>query len=194
MWPVDSPLRFAVRALIVYGVIVLAAMPLRSTYSSAYRAAGNIVLYAAGLNDRASLRPRQDMDGTIDSDIVLFDRGSGAFVRRGVTPWRQGFLPTAALVALVLAIRLPWPARLRALIWGLIAVHLFVGLRLAINVLSGLNGDAPWCIMQLGSVASSALSALERVFVHSTTFAYVMCALIWLLVIIRRPLKCGANG
>lgn len=180
MWLVDSPFRFGVRALLIYAALVLPALLVREVYSSLYRGAATTALYAAGLNHRAALRLHDKPDGTIDTQIVLFDRDSSAFVRRGVTPWRQGFLPTAATAALILATKLPWRKRLRGLAIGLVAIHLFVGLRLAISLLSGLNGEAPWCIVNLGPAATSALATVEQVFVHSTTFAYVVAALIWL--------------
>jgi hypothetical protein len=186
MWLADSPVRFGVRALLIYGSMVLPALLVREAYSSLYRGAANTVLYAAGLNDRAALRPHDKPDGTIDTQIVLFDRDSGAFVRRAVTPWRQGFLPTAATVALILATKVPWRKRLRGVAIGLVAIHLFVGARLALSLLSGLNGQAPWCIISLGPAATSALTTVEQVFVHSTTFAYVVAALIWLALVIGK--------
>jgi hypothetical protein len=180
MWLNESPIRFAIRALLVYGALVLPGMLLRDAYSSGYRGAANVALYAAGLNDRAALRPLEEPDGTVDSQIVLFDRASGAFVRRSVTPWRQGFLPTAAVAALVLATKLPWRRRLKALAIGLIAINIFVALRLTMSLLSGMNGTAPWCIINLSPTAGSVLNTTEMVFVHTTTFAYVVAALVWL--------------
>ena len=124
--------------------------------------------------------------GASDTQIVIRNRRNDAFASSSHAPWRAGYLPTVMLAALTIATPLPWARRLKALALGLIAVHLYVGLRLTLTLAYGFNGTDEWCLYALPRWWSFALSAAYEMICISPGTPFLVAVLAWGLVTFRR--------
>ena len=97
-----------------------------------------------------------------------------------------GYLPTAAVLALVLAMSIPWSRKWKALVWGLVGVHLFIALRLATGVLYLLSQAKPTPFFEFTPLGNKAVYNIYEMAVQSPTISFIVPAFIWILVTFRR--------
>jgi hypothetical protein len=94
-----------------------------------------------------------------------------------------GYLPTAAIVALIVATPLPWSRRWIALAAGLVLVHIFIALRIAALLLYGMYWGGA---IQLSEMQAKAAEVILHGFSNSPVATFVVPVVIWLLVTFRR--------
>ena len=185
MWPRDRTVGFVLKLLLLYGLLAAPWPGVRGAYSVAYRAAANLVFGSFGggvVRFRASPSGREEMD----AEIVIRNRRSPV---AGTTPHNSrmtGYLPTAEVIALILATPIPWPRRWRALLWGVVLVHGFVALRLVITLLHWFSVEEPWALYDPSPFWGNVLSTLFEFAVLAPTCTFLVPALIWILVTFRR--------
>lgn len=97
-----------------------------------------------------------------------------------------GYMPTALVVALVLATSLPWRRRLGSLAWGLFWVHCFVAFVLLIIILHKYNQSETIGLYQWTGFSRSLLNAAHEVFVTYIGPFFLVPVFIWVAVCFRR--------
>ncbi len=125
---------FFVRFLIVYGILMVSWPGLRDAYGTFFRTGGDLLFGSSGSTGLARFRSLPEMDGIRDTEMQVKKRGWRERAPFRISSWYVGYLPTAALVGLIVATPIPWSRRSRALLWGLLLVHGFIALRLALAV------------------------------------------------------------
>ena len=184
MMPAPSTaLRFALRLLLVYGLLITPWSGLKSGYGSLFRASGNGLLKAFGFRGIVELGSPAQEHAAWDVEMHMRNPGKpqrwhGEYSSRG---W--GYLPTAAVVALIVATPLAWSRRWMALAAGLALVHIFIALRIAAAVLYGMYWGGA---IRLSMVEAKAAEVVLHGFSNSPVTTFVVPVVIWLLVTFRR--------
>jgi len=180
--PDNSAIAFGIKALAFYVLLVFPWPGAVELYSSAFRGIANAALTDTFTGARVRFDPMETPVGTLNTKLTLTNRETRAFVRKDVTPWRAAYLPTATIIALLLA--LPVSFRKSAILtaWGFIAIHGFLIARVLILIANGLNGPGPAATLTLGPTASRALANANSIFVETTTVTFIVPAMIWMVV------------
>jgi len=179
-----SAVAFGLRSLVLYVLLVFPWPGAVELYSSVFRGIANATCSDAFSGARVRFDPMQTPAGTLNTELTLLNRSNQAFVRKNITPWRTGYLPTATTIALLLALPIPFRRRCTLLIGAVIAVHGFIVARVFILVANGLNEPTPAATLSLGPAASRMLTNANSIFVETTTVTFVIPAIIWLAITI----------
>lgn len=99
---------------------------------------------------------------------------------------RMGYAPLSLIVALILATPLPRRRRRIAMLWGLLAVHLFIALRLEIMLLDYFCADLPLRLYTPTPFWRAVLHEVFAVIAFSFPSAFIGPAVLWVLVTFRR--------
>lgn len=182
--PALSPAwRFSLRLLLVYGLLVIPWPGLKSGYGSLFRTCGNESLQALGFRGIVEFRPPAEYHAAWDIEMHMKNPSTRQqwFVEYSSRGW--GYLPMAAIVALIVATPLAWSRRWISLAAGLVLVHLFIALRIAAVVLYGMYWGGA---IQLGEMQAKAAEVVLHGFSNSPVTTFVAPVVIWLLVTFRR--------
>jgi hypothetical protein len=177
---------FVLWTALVYGALAAPWPGLQQAYSRAYRGTARIVFGSFGPDGIVEFVASPVPRGASDTQIIIRNRHRSAFTVSPHAPRRAGYLPTALLAALTMATPLPWTRRLKALAWGVAAVHLYVGLRLAVTLAHGFNGTSEWCLYELPRWWSSSLAAAYEMISISPTTPFLVAVFAWGLIGFRR--------
>ncbi|MDX1388557.1 MAG: hypothetical protein R3344_05180 [Acidobacteriota bacterium] len=177
--------RFFLVLILVYGVLAVPWPAVRAGYAAVYRGVANVVFGSFGGDGIVRFEPAGSDEAGMDTLIQVRRRGSSVVGTTTHDSRLTGYLPTIEVVALILATPVAWSRRWRALLWGLLAAHLFVGLRLYITLLRWFAGDAPWCLYDPGPVGTTVLVKVFEVAVVSPTLTYVVPLFIWIVATFR---------
>jgi len=173
---------FFVKLMVIYALLAVHWPGVTRFYQDAYRGLANS---AFGTFGAAHVRfVPAEPDAAMDTTIEL-SRG-GAF---GTTPhnsWLTGVLPTAEVLALILATPIGWPRKRRALLWGLAGVALFVYLRLLVLLLHFFSGEGPLQLYSPGEFWNSVLRLLFEAGVVSPSMTFMVPIFIWVAATLRR--------
>jgi exosortase/archaeosortase len=104
-----------------------------------------------------------------------------------------GYLPTAEVLALILATPIPWVRKWKALLAGLVLVHVLVLLRVLVVLIFGFSAAGAVALFHPGPLARSALTMLFNVVAVGISFTYVAPVFLWIAVAIRQQ-ECQAGG
>ncbi len=192
----NSAIAFGIRALAFYVLLVFPWPGAVELYSSAFRGITNAACSDMFSGARVRFDPMIASVGTLNTKLTLTNRATRAFIRKDITPWRAGYLPTATTIALLLAIPISFRRRLGRVVWGVIAVHCFLIVRVLILVANGLNESTPAATIFLGPTASRALTNANSIFVETTTVTFIVPAIIWLAVTMASgtwPFRCSRS-
>jgi hypothetical protein len=186
---------FVLRLLFIYVLMILPWPGLEQGYAALYRSASSALARALPLSHRVSLEPLTDDDraefaGSVDARALALD-DTKIVLRAGDqqatvlhSSWYSGYIPTALLAALILATPVTWAYRLRSLLWGLVLVDVYLGLRMGATFIVG-GMDDPFDWLPAPELRRSALSALAVTGPGSGPW-YVVPFLIWILLVHRR--------
>lgn len=183
---------FIWRLLLYYVLLGVAPWPgFRDAYAGLFRAGAEAVFGSFG-RGRIMFEPAPESLRMWDTRVCFWIVGVPTGHRITYNAWIAGWIPVATLVALVLATRIPWSRRWKALVWGLVWVHVFVLLRVFVLVLFGFSGPPGVPLLSVGPFGHKVLDiALEVVSVSPVTSSLVP-VLIWPLVTFRREDWAGA--
>ncbi len=175
--------RFALRLLLVYGLLIIPWPGLKSGYGSLFRTCSNGLFQAVGLRSIVELRAPAKEHAAWDVEMHMKNpRKPGRWhVEYSSRGW--GYLPMAAIVALIVATPLAWSRRWMALAAGLVLVHLFIALRIAVVFLYGMYWGGA---IRLSSAVAKAAEIALHGFSNSPVATFVVPVVIWLLVTFRR--------
>ncbi len=179
----NSVWRFAFRLLLLYGLLVAPWPGLKQAYGSFFRACGNKLFHSFGTGLRVDFRPPPVEQPAWDVEAYMSDgRKPGSWhIEYSSRGW--GYLPTAAVMALVLATPLTWRRRCVALFWGLVLVNIFVIMRVTISLLFGFHWGGSF---QWGEFWGKVLKLLLFAFSDSPVTSFIVPVVIWLIVCYSR--------
>ncbi|GAG33751.1 unnamed protein product, partial [marine sediment metagenome] len=129
--------------------------------------------------------PLSDFAEGQDTEVVLFNRRTGAERHIAGGSKLQGFKPTAFILALIVATPIPWSRRWRAVVGGLVLVHAYVALRMLVFLLAAFGGDNPLALFSPGPIGGAILGFLSWFLVLSYTSWLIAPLPIWVLVSLR---------
>ena len=175
--------RFALRLLLVYGLLITPWPGLKSGYGSVFRTCGNGLLQTLGFRGMVELRPPVEKHAAWDVEMHMKNPNKPQRWHMEYSSRGWGYLSTAAIVALIVATPLVWSRRWIALTAGLVLIHIFITLRIAAAVLFGLYWGGA---IQLGEVQAKAAEIMLHGFSNSPVTTFVVPVVIWLLVTFRR--------
>lgn len=183
--PVAFVLGFLGRLVVIYGLLVAPWPGVREAYARAAASVGSMVFRDTLEGWTCRFEARSDPTGDIDTDLFMSSRASGALARNGQSAFLGYFMPTALLIALVLATPLPGSRRVRALILGLLLLHAFFVFKTWIIVLHALNQvDAP--ALGLGYYSRWLVVFLHVVLARTPVGTMLVTCLVWVAATIRR--------
>ncbi len=180
--------KFIVLVLLIYTLLAMPWPGVRQAYSTAYRVTAASVLGVSTSHFLVYVRPLREDEAEGDEDVKLgvWDRQNQRGQEVRLDSRLTGYLPTAEILALVLATSLPWSRKWKALLWGLIGVHAFIGLRLASGVLYVLSRAKPTPFFEFTPLGNKAVYSIYEMAVQSPTTSFIVPAFIWILVSFRK--------
>jgi hypothetical protein len=170
---------FALRVVVVYGVLAVPWSGIRNAYGALYRTAADLG-FGPFFDGRLRFEPIPSAEDGKDTRIRLRDHINPA--TRLSLPHDSrltAYLPTIELIALVLATPVSWSRRGVALAWGLLAMHAFIALRIAV-ILAYMHHHA-----DLGWTGRTARLFQELLAVAPTP-GFIVPVIIWAAVMLRR--------
>lgn len=192
MRPPRHLVRFLLGLAVVYGLLLVPWPGLRSGYCTWLCGLARTVF--SHEHGRLLVRFEPDPPGPghpLDTRITVADRAriaaDGTVPARvlGLDSWGFGWVPTALLVALIVATPVPWRRRAWALAGGLIAIHGFLVAVIGVYVLN--NADAAGTPSTTTAPFWKAiLDGLEETFVTQMGPGFAVAVVIWVLVTFRR--------
>lgn len=184
---------FTWRLLLYYVLLGVAPWPgLRDAYLDLFRAGANAVFGSFGQSGRTEFAPAPESLPRWDTYVRFSIAGTPMWVRVAYHAWIAGWIPVATLVALVLATRIPWSRRWKALVWGLVWTHVFVLFRVFVFVLFGFSGPPLLPLLSVGPFGHKVLEVALEVVSVSVATSCVVPVLIWFLVTFRSEDWAGA--
>lgn len=187
---------FGLRAALLYGLLIAPWPGLIESYGSFYRAVVQIAIAPAD-PERSILvrryRPNQPLTATVMDTEVLHrlperKRWRPGLVRSIRSSRSTGYMPTALVVALILATPVSWRRRASALGIGVLLVTIFVATMPAFQIYADfeperrhfLIGQLPW----LKAPWRAFLRALTRCSLSMVPY-YLVPTLLWLLLVFK---------
>ena len=183
MWQTDRMFGFAIRLAIGYALLVVPWPGLNDIYATAFRACGNVLFASFGPSGSVRFVAADPTENKWDTETHLYRQGRADYWRIGQNSRYTGYLPTITLIVLVLATPVTWSRRGTALFWGLLLVHGFVAIRLAVSLMYGFRSIG---LFIYGPTINRAVDITYEVVAISTVTSHVIPALIWVLVMFRR--------
>jgi hypothetical protein len=181
---------FLIRFVLIFGLLIVPWSGWRNVYGDYFRGMGNVMfkqeagkwlLYFEAHERRRGLE-------SMDSQIVLGNRdfmdsrGDLRVDLLGIDSRSVGWIPTALTMALILATPLPWKRRGWALLWGLLLVHGYLLLVIALYIW---NQSTTVELLTLPPFLKEIGDALEYTLVTQVGPGFTVPVLIWLLVAFR---------
>lgn len=193
-----SPRRLIVGFLacfvIAYAMLIAPWPRVHETYRDLFAAAGTAVFRVIGPPGGVRLQPHES-DAPTDTTILVTHQDIGAEVSMGIASRQVGYLPTAVLIALVVATPLRWTRRLGNLAGGLLAVHAFVAVRLWTMILYGAYRDVSSAALTDPTLWDKTVASAVLFMGVGQPLSYIVPILIWgLLSFVGTDLLLRAAG
>jgi len=178
---------FLCRLAVVYVLLLLPWPGFREFYGAYFRAFGGMIF--AGQTERSEMtfetpepnspRPQDTRIVIVNKALMNFD-GSGPVRNLDFDALAVGWKPLALLTALIIATPIPGRRRIRALAFGMLAIHTFLLLFLAVAIW---NESTEISLVSLTPFWKSAANEAKDMLVHQIGLAPL---LVWVLVTFRR--------
>ena len=173
-------------ALALGGFVLLMALAATGFYPPLFSVAGNLYFDRLGADRVAHFEPSPDGGaGDTSVSVGLFLDGAPRYASSiRINSVREGWTPVALLTALVLATPVAWRERLRALGWGLLVVHAFVGARILVALLYGFSrlGIGDRHLLDVGPFGSAVLHRADQILTGDLHLTFVAPLVIWALL------------
>lgn len=173
-------------SVLIYVPLMVPWPGLATAYSRLYRTGAAFLFESLAPEGTIRFHPLNDVEN--DIRIIFYNRDqvgpdgnmpAVGFINHNSR--RDGYIYIAFLIALVLASPIPWRRKGWALFWGMILIHGFIALKLAIWAIYGFNKE-PLSLIVLSPFWQRALLLTIDVFVRNLTFGFIVCVFIWILV------------
>lgn len=179
--------RFCILALVIYAALLAPWPGVRPAYRAVHNAAANALFGNWSQTARVEFAPLNDRARTKEKDTLVTIQVRGVATRGNVeiSSIRNGFLPTAELVALILATPIALRRRLWALFWGLILVNGFVAVRLAAMLVYYFC--YPWEVRLYdpGPLMAKVIVESHELLFRAPTCTFIVPVLIWIVIAVR---------
>ena len=167
--------------VVAYGLLMAPWPGVHETYRDLFSAGGEAVFRLIGPTGGVRLLSHDGGDPAATT-IQVTHQEIGAEVSMGINSRQVGYLPTAVLVALVVATPLPWIRRLGNLAGGLLAVHAFIGVRLWTMILYGAYRDISSAALSDPTLWDKTVAAVVLFVGVGQPISYIVPILIWALL------------
>lgn len=168
--------RFALRFSIVYGFLILPWPGLSQGYATLFRAGCSVMMAPFSDWGRIRVQELSPASGWLDTEILLQARNTTPVTHLRLESRTFGYLPTAFLVALILAASSSRRSTFTMLAIGLLLQTAFIASRVGAAILVD-GGAEPRGIVSMDRAWARIASSSELGFVVTT--------LIWILVSMR---------
>ena len=181
---------FLWRFALGYGLLIVPWPGFNESYARYFRALGQMV-FAQESGPRfvrfeavpGELRHSLDTRIALANRAVLDALGSGPVRYLELDTRGIGWVPTALLLALVLATPVPWRRRVWALFFGVIAIHGFILFSVAVYLW---NNSTDLGLLTLTPFWKQTTDGLEETLITQMGAGFVVPVLLWIAVTLRR--------
>jgi hypothetical protein len=181
-WPVA---RFASIVCAVFLALLLIWPFVGDAYSRAFIGVAHTFYHSMGSSVQVVFERIDERDGR-DISMQVRNLRVGMMVERHIPSRYSGYLPTALLIALVVATPLSWRRRLISLLIGLIALHAYIAVVLLLTIVRMLSREGPAQLFELSAFWNTALEQLMHHTTTSPTLSMLVPVVIWVAATFRR--------
>jgi hypothetical protein len=181
-------IRFVVLLVVVYGSLMACWPVLGKGYSRLYRTGANFLFGSFG--SKGIVEFRESNEAVYDIEVRLYNvehkEQNGAM--KGIRIWQSsrhaGYMETAFLAALVIATPMPIRRKALALFCGLLLVHGFFVIMIAIYITKAFSSE-PLSLFAIDEFWKQILYRVDG-YVIDTACGFIVSIFIWVLVSFRR--------
>ena len=181
---------FLWRFALGYGLLIVPWPGFNESYARYFRALGQMVFaQESGPRFVRFEAVPGELRHSLDTRIALANRahldaqGSGPVRYLELDTRGIGWVPTALLLALVLATPVPWRRRVWALFFGVIAIHGFILFSVAVYLW---NNSTDLGLLTLTPFWKQTTDGLEETLITQMGAGFVVPVLLWIAVTLRR--------
>lgn len=169
-------------------VVVWTATGASGCYAAQFQTVGSWFFgaFSFGTDGRIRIDEMDRPTNLWDSNLHLSNRKTGA---EGTLPFGShgwGYAPTIMVTSLILATPIPWRSRVRALLWGLLVVHGWIGLEILLAGVNAFSGPSTLAVYSLHPTVQRGLAFVTEVVTKSTATRYAISTMIWAAVTFRQ--------
>ncbi len=174
---------------IFYGLLMTPWPGFGKAYSKLYLAGASVLFKSFG--SKGVVQFNQSDDAEYDINVGLYNRdhvdknGHVTVFQTSHTSRQDGYMYMTFMTALILASPIPWKRKVWALLLGLILIHGFIALKLAIRLLYAFS-IKPLSLFALSPFWQRILAIAHQQFIVNVAFGFVVSIFIWILVSFRR--------
>jgi hypothetical protein len=172
-------LHFSLRLLLCYAVLIFPWPGLKQAYGALFRSAANAVVSPLVSTGKVEFVPAQVPNEAWDLEMRMSVPSSSRSWHAEYSSRAWGYLPTAAVIALIVATPIPWRRRIIALASGLLLIHVFIALRVAIAIAYGFSWGTDG---EVGILPRAVIEVLLQTVSASPVTSFVAPILVWVLV------------
>jgi hypothetical protein len=184
---------FVGRFVLIYGLLIIPWPGFNDAYAGYFRALSRVVFSREGQLQIVKFEPiPEGPDKKLDTKIVLANRfmldsnGSGPARVLGLDTRGVGWMPTALLIVLVLSTPLTWRRRIRAFGLGLVAIHVFILLSVAVYIWNESDQTSGLDLVSLAPFWKTIVEGMEETLITQMGASFVVPVIVWLLVAFRQ--------
>jgi hypothetical protein len=176
-----------------YALLLIPWPGSRDLYGAYLRSVAKLVLTAT--DGRRILRfddvPPASRNHTLDTRITVANReqldanGFGRAIMLDFDSHGIGWVPTALLIALVVATPVPWRRRSWALAWGLLAIHALILFSIQIYIWNQSDTASGLSLIELSPFWKIIVSGLEETLVTQLGASFAIPVFIWIFATFR---------
>jgi len=186
MLPLKRSVRFVVLLVAVYGLLIFPWPELTAVYAATYRYVCNGLFASMGSAAEVRFEPLAG-NPRFDSIALLSCKGYDGVRSKRNVPFhtrKTGYLPTALMIALILATPQSLKTAVKRLAIGLAAIHVFIAVGVLVTLLYSLTDQRPEQnikpVLDVSMYTSRAIFFFYRMMVISPTLSFVAPVLIWI--------------
>jgi hypothetical protein len=180
-------LGFLWRFALVYGLLILPWPGWTALYAEGFRGLGNAIFGERDSECVLYFEPDQETRGlaAVDSRIAIANprladkNGNGPVTYLSLNTRSIGWIPTALIIALIMATPIPWRRRALALFWGLLLTEAFVLISVALYIW---NESTTISLHVLTPFWKELAADAEYVLITQLGASFSIPVLIWILV------------
>jgi hypothetical protein len=184
-------IRFLLRFVLIYGLLLLPWPGWNKLYGHAFRAIGNAVFAGDGGKRVLYFEAHEQRQGfsTVDTRITIGNRdlvdstGKGLAALLALDTRSIGWVPTALTVALIAATPTPWRRRVWSLLCGFLLINAFILFSVAVYIW---NESTTVSLVILSPFWKQIGDGLEYTLITQMGISFTIPVLIWIAVIFRR--------
>ena len=186
MRPRRAIARFFLLLAFFYALLMVPWPGLGYAYARVFESGAESVFGSFGSDGVVRFVPSPAAAGTTNTDILLWNRRTGASSRAQYSSRAVGYAPAAFLTALVLSTPLPLRRKVWAFLLGMLLLHAFIALKLLLALTHFFSVDRPLALFTLSESWREILGGAVKLVAFMPFFSLVMPTFVWILVTFRR--------